>query len=392
MERKFYFYTDQMTVGYGGRPLIKNIRMEVEKGEILTLIGPNGAGKSTIFKSITRQLAILGGSVWVDGREMGQMSGKELARKQAVVLTGRMETEYMTCGEVVASGRYPYTGWLGIPGKEDLEKVDEALALVSGEELKERDFAAISDGQRQKILLARAICQEPELIILDEPTSYLDVKHKLEFLTVLRKLVRERNMAVVMSLHELDLAQKVSDYIVCVGENKIWKCGTPEEIFKEEYIRRLYDLDNGYYSEIFGSVEIKRDAGKWGERSPAADVSAANDAGKPGTPEVFVIAGGGSGASVFRQLQREGIPFAAGVLHRNDIDYELARMLADCVVPERAYERIGEEAYAQALRIMRDCGRVICCLKDEEFGEMNDGNRRLLREAEKAGLNVERRT
>ena len=121
MERKFYFYTDQMTVGYGGRPLIKNIRMEVEKGEILTLIGPNGAGKSTIFKSITRQLAILGGSVWVDGREMGQMSGKELARKQAVVLTGRMETEYMTCGEVVASGRYPYTGWLGIPGKEDLE-------------------------------------------------------------------------------------------------------------------------------------------------------------------------------------------------------------------------------------------------------------------------------
>ena len=114
--------------------------------------------------------------------------------------------------------------------------------------------------------------------------------------------------------------------------------------------------------------------------------------GKPGTPEVFVIAGGGSGASVFRQLQREGIPFAAGVLHRNDIDYELARMLADCVVPERAYERIGEEAYAQALRIMRDCGRVICCLKDEEFGEMNDGNRRLLREAEKAGLNVERRT
>ena len=107
MERKFYFYTDQMTVGYGGRPLIKNIRMEVEKGEILTLIGPNGAGKSTIFKSITRQLAILGGSVWVDGREMGQMSGKELARKQAVVLTGRMETEYMTCGEVVASGRYP---------------------------------------------------------------------------------------------------------------------------------------------------------------------------------------------------------------------------------------------------------------------------------------------
>ena len=100
---------------------------------------------------------------------------------------------------------------------------------------------------------------------------------------------------MILSLHELELAQKVSDYVLCVKGEYADRYGTPEEIFKEEYIRRLYDLDNGYYSEIFGSVEIKRDAGKMGERSPAADVSAANDAGKPGTPEVFVIAGGGSG-------------------------------------------------------------------------------------------------
>ena len=129
--------------------------------------------------------------------------------------------------------------------------------------------------------------------------------------------------------------------------------------------------------------------GNCGEKSPEADASAANNAGQRGTPEVFVIAGGGSGASVFRQLQREDVSFAAGILHRNDIDYELARMLADCVISERAYERISEEAYAQALRMIKSCGRVICCLKEGEFGEMNDGNRRLLKEAEEAGVYVE---
>ena len=339
MERKFYFYTDQMTVGYGGRPLIKNIRMEVEKGEILTLIGPNGAGKSTIFKSITRQLAILGGSVWVDGREMGQMSGKELARKQAVVLTGRMETEYMTCGEVVASGRYPYTGWLGIPGKEDLEKVDEALALVSGEELKERDFAAISDGQRQKILLARAICQEPELIILD----------KLEFLTVLRKLVRERNMAVVMSLHELDLAQKISDRVMTVCEGRVDRIGTPEDIFTDEYINRLYNVTEGSYHEAFGAMEV------------------------------FVIGGGGSGLAVYRKLARLGIPFATGVLHEHDIDYEAAKYSAAQVIVEEAFEPIREETRKKALLCMEQCPEVICCLT--HFGTINQGNKILLEEA-----------
>ena len=391
-QEEAYLRTENLAAGYDGKAWIREISIHASRGEIVTLIGPNGAGKSTILKSIAGQLKPVGGVVSLDGRMMEQWPETEIARRMAVMMTERTQPELMTCFDVAAMGRYPHTGRFGTLSEADRKVVWHALDMVHAKELADRDFSRISDGQRQRILLARAICQQPQIILLDEPTSFLDILHKMELLTILKTLVREKQVAVLMSMHELDLAQKVSDYIVCVGENKIWKCGTPEEIFKEEYIRRLYDLDNGYYSEIFGSVEIKRDAGKWGERSPAADVSAANDAGKPGTPEVFVIAGGGSGASVFRQLQREGIPFAAGVLHRNDIDYELARMLADCVVPERAYERIGEEAYAQALRIMRDCGRVICCLKDEEFGEMNDGNRRLLREAEKAGLNVERRT
>ena len=163
--------TEQMTVGYRGVPLIRDISIRVRKGEILTLIGPNGAGKSTILKSIIRQLALLGGTVYLDGRSMRDISEREVARSMSVLMTERIRPELMTCGDVVATGRYPYTGRMGILSAEDRKKVREAMELVHAHELYDRDFAQISDGQRQRVLLARAICQEPEVIVLDEPTS-----------------------------------------------------------------------------------------------------------------------------------------------------------------------------------------------------------------------------
>lgn len=360
--KNYFFYTENMTVGYDGRPLIRNIRIEVNRGEILTLIGPNGAGKSTILKSITRQLKMIGGRVYIQDKQLTQMSGKELAKRLAVVLTERLKPELMTCGDVVATGRYPYTGYLGILGEEDHRKVWEALTLVHAQELYDRDFTAISDGQRQRILLARAICQEPELIILDEPTSFLDVKHKLEFLTILKKLVRENNVAVIMSLHELDLAQKISDQVICVKGDRVSLFGTPEEIFTRDHINDLYDIQQGSYDEAFGGVEMPRTEGE---------------------PEVFVIAGGGSGIPVYRSLQRKEIPFAVGVLHKNDLDYALASHLAAEVIAEEAYEPVSEEACNRALEVMSRCSRVICCT--ETFGTMNMANKRLKEIAESQG-------
>ena len=180
---EFYVQTEQMTVGYDGKPLIRDIEICLKRGEILTLIGPNGAGKSTILKSMTKQLKLVGGTVYLGGEQMNRMSGKEVAKKLAVVMTERLRPELMTCEDIVATGRYPYTGTLGILSEKDWEKVHEAMALVHAWDFKDRDFTAVSDGQRQRILLARAICQEPEMIVLDEPTSFLDIRHKLELLT-----------------------------------------------------------------------------------------------------------------------------------------------------------------------------------------------------------------
>ena len=177
---EYYFHLDQLTVGYNGKPLIDQIQVGIHKGEIVTLIGPNGSGKSTILKSITRQLKILGGKVLYEENDLHKLSYKELSTRMAVVLTERMRPELMTCHDIVATGRYPYTGRLGILSREDEDKVDEAMRIVHAEELGSRDFNAISDGQRQRVLLARAICQEPEIIVLDEPTSFLDIRHKLD--------------------------------------------------------------------------------------------------------------------------------------------------------------------------------------------------------------------
>lgn len=357
-----YIYTDNMAVGYGGKALIEEINLHIRRGEILTLIGPNGSGKSTILKSIIRQLSLIRGAVYLDGRSMAQMTELEVARRLSVLMTERIRPELMTCEDVVSTGRYPYTGKLGILSPSDHEKVRQSLELVHAQELADRDFSAISDGQRQRVLLARALCQEPEVIVLDEPTSFLDIRHKLELLSILKDMVRQRKLAVIMSLHELDLAQKVSDFVVCVHNNTIERYGPPEEIFTSDYIMALYGAARGSYNADFGCLELE----------PVR-----------GTPRVFVIGGGGSGIPVYRKLQRQGVPFAAGVLHENDLDYPVARALAVEVISERPFEPISGGTFGKAVEYMRSCDQVICALS--AFGTMNERNRALRELAREAG-------
>ncbi len=338
----YYFHTDQMVVGYDGVPLIKDIEIRLEKGQILTLIGPNGAGKSTILKSITKQLEMIGGTVYLDGSDMHKIDSKKLSQIMSVVLTERVRPEMMTCEDVVGTGRYPYTGSLGILREEDNKIVQDAMEIVHITEFAQRDFMAISDGQRQRVMLARAICQEPDLMILDEPTSYLDVRYKLEFLSVLQRMTRERNLTVIMSLHELDLAERVSDKILCVHGNRIDRFGTPEEIFTPGYINELYGLTVGSYDETSGRVEL-----------PAVQ----------GDPEVFVIAGNGSGTRVFRKLQRLAMPFACGILMQNDMDYPVAQSLAQSVVSVPPFEEIDDASVKRATDIIDGCKFVLCALE-----------------------------
>ena len=359
-------FAEHLDVGYKGEIVIGDIRLEAVPGQILTLIGPNGAGKSTILKTITRQLDPIGGVITLEGKDLKTLKERDIARSVAAVLTGRPTPELMTCWDVVSSGRYPYTGRLGILSQHDREKTEEAMALVRVESLRERDFNQISDGQRQRVLLARAICQEPRVLIMDEPTSFLDIKHKLDFLTLLRELVHSKDLAVILSLHELDLAQRYADRILCVRDGRVDRIGTPEEVFSEGYIEELYGVERGSFDALFGNVETEA---------------------VTGDPLVFVIGGGGSGIPVYRRLQRQRIPFAAGVIHEGDLDYTVAKALSARLVTQDAYGPIGLAALREAEEIMLRCRAVLC--PQTRFGPMNEGNLRLRELAAERGLLTE---
>ena len=325
-------------MGYDGKVVLRDISFDIAPGEIVSLIGPNGAGKSTILKSIARQLKTLAGTVEIDGKPLASMTGRETAARMAVVLTERVRPELMTCRDVVAAGRYPYTGRLGILSREDERQIDAAMRTVHALDLSGRDFNAVSDGQRQRVLLARAICQQPEIIVLDEPTSFLDIRHKLELLDILRRMAREKRMTVIMSLHEIDLAQKISDKILCVEGEAVTSFGTPEQVFTGGGIRTLYGLEEEAYDPLFGSIELPRAEGE---------------------PQVFVMSACGTGIPAFRKLRRLGIPFAAGVLYRGDMDWHAARRLAVEVVEEEPFCEISDRAFDRALGLIRQVPRVV---------------------------------
>ena len=248
--------TQNLAVGYGA-PLLRDIALHAERGKILALIGPNGAGKSTLLKTLAGQLAAQGGAVLLDGQDLTAYTPNARARKLALMLPHTARTELTSCFEVAAAGRYPYTGRLGILSDADRQQVHDALRLVRAEELENRDFARISDGQRQRVLLARAVCQQPEILLLDEPTSFLDVKGKAELMDILQVLAHEKNVAVIVTLHELELAQRLADAVVCVAPSGVSAVLAPQDAFAQDNICALFGLTTDQYAVLFAGSGAK---------------------------------------------------------------------------------------------------------------------------------------
>lgn len=333
-----------LAAGYNGNAVVKDISFSAECGEMITLIGPNGAGKSTVLRTIAAQLPPVSGTVSYFGKSVSEMTAREISTKASILLTERISAERMTCKDVVDTGRYPYTGRLGILSSSDHEAVLRAMELTSVDDIADKSFSCISDGQRQLVMLARAVAQDTKLLILDEPTSYLDIGHKLNLLELLRKLIREKNITVIQSLHELDLAQKFSDKIICINNGCAEMAGTPDEVFTDSRINSMFHIQYGSYNTLFGSTET----------------GAVSD--EP--PKVFVIGGGGCGLPVYRRLRRQGIPFAAGIIPENDAEFSVVSVLTPHVISVPAFQQANAEAIVKAKEMILKCSSVICCRDD----------------------------
>lgn len=329
--------TKELSVGYDGRTVVADINLEALKGQFICLLGPNGSGKSTILRCLAGLLAPLHGSVFLKDNLLYHMEPKDLSRTMAVVLTERLSPGLITVFEIVAMGRYPYTDFFGHLSREDEEKTWEALRLVGARDLAERYFNELSDGERQKVLIARALVQEPEVIILDEPTTYLDVKHRLEVMEILRELSRKKGITVILSLHEIDIALKSCETVLLVKNGKILASGPPEEILTEEMVAEVYGIESAHFSSCLGGIEMSNSGGA----------------------QVFVLAGAGSGAPVYRLLNKYGFSIITGVIHENDIDYYVGRALGGAVVGEQPFEEISLSNVDQAASLGRQAEYIV---------------------------------
>lgn len=242
--------TSDLSAGYGKHCVVSHVDINVRAGEVVTLIGPNGAGKSTLLRTMAGLQEALDGSVILCGEDLVDLSVGERSRLRAVLLTGHPHTELLTCEDVVAAGRHPYTGRFGVLRDDDWACVCEAMELMHVWELRDKDYMQLSDGQRQRVLLARALCQQPRVLVLDEPTSYLDVRYQIELFAVLCELAHTWGMGIVMSLHDLALAKRVSDRLVCIKDGAVLAQGTVADIFTQSVMVELFDLEPGMCQDL----------------------------------------------------------------------------------------------------------------------------------------------
>ena len=343
-----------LDVGYPGKTVISGVNLHALRGQVICLLGPNGAGKSTILRTISGLLAPREGIVEIESTDIRSINKKALARKLSLVLTDAVSPALTTVWQLLSLGRTPYTDFLGRLTEEDKTVIREALQTVGAENLRDRYYCELSDGEKQKVMIARALVQEPELMILDEPTSHLDIKHKVEVIRVLQKLANEKHITCILSLHDIDLALKGCQTVLLVHDGKVVAQGTPEDIVEDGMIGRLYDMTDAEYNERYGSIELK---------------------GWPGT-DLFVVGGCGTGTRLYRALSRMGWGLASGVLHENDRDYPIAKTICTEVISEEAFEPVSSQALDRAEALMQSCRMVV----DAGFpvGSGNRGNRQLL--------------
>lgn len=226
---------------YDSYPVLKGITFSIEPGEIVTLIGPNGSGKSTFLRCLARILVPQHGAIYLDGRNLANLSGRELATLLGYVPQEGRETFPLSVYETVLLGRKPYITWTVT--QRDREVVEGILRFLKLEEFAEKTLSSLSGGEKQRVIIARALAQEPAIILLDEPTSNLDIRHQLEVLRLLQFLSQEKKMTVLMVLHDLNLAARFSKKLLLLHKGKIFAAGSPQAVLTLENIRAVYGVE-----------------------------------------------------------------------------------------------------------------------------------------------------
>jgi iron complex transport system ATP-binding protein len=227
---------------YTGVKVLKDINFKIKDGEFVSIIGPNGSGKSTLLKLINNIYRPKSGNILIYGKNINKYKAKDLAKKVALVPQNININYEFSVEDIVLMGRYPYIGRFGKEGDEDYEIINESLKLTNTYSLKKRNINEISGGERQRVIIAKALAQKPSLILLDEPTSHLDINYQIEILTLLRKLNKNKGSTIILVIHDINLASRYSDNLILLNKGKVLGIGKPNEVINKYNIEKAYNL------------------------------------------------------------------------------------------------------------------------------------------------------
>ncbi|WP_138206286.1 ABC transporter ATP-binding protein [Haloimpatiens lingqiaonensis] len=243
---------NEFKVGYDNKVVVKDFSMHVKKGEVVTIIGPNGSGKSTVLKAIGRLLKPMDGTVYLDGKSIWNMKGKEIAKEMACLSQHNFAPEDMSVKKLIGFGRNPHKNWLEGLNKEDESIVEWAIEKTNLKHIEDKGMMNISGGERQRAWIAMALAQKPKILLLDEPTTYLDINNQIEILDLVKELNEKLQLTVIMVLHDLNQAAKYSDRVLVIKDGNIKGVGKPENILNEKLIKDVYKVEMNILRNQFG--------------------------------------------------------------------------------------------------------------------------------------------
>lgn len=347
----------------GSSPLVlQGISFQVKKGELIGLIGPNGSGKSTLLRVMAKTLAPLRGKIWLDGLDLQTISRQGLAQKMAVVtpnlegLGGEYRVE-----DFVLLGRSPYLKrrqfW---ESKHDYIVAEQAMTLTGIIDYRRRRLRQLSSGELQRACLAKALTQQPDLLLLDEATAHLDINYQMQMLDLVQSLSQERGLTVVAALHDLNLAAAYCQKIILMHQGAIWAMGAPHQVITSDNIKRVYQAK---VSCRLDPITLKPSV-----LFPSKII----DPKQSSQRKIHVVCGGGSGSEIIRRLVQEGFQVSAGVLNVGDSDEITARYLGVPTVTERPFSPISEKTYQENLEFLAKADFILLAPLMIGHGNLNN--------------------
>lgn len=368
----FELKMNDISFSYDERLILDRINLDLMKGSFISIVGPNGSGKSTLLRLMSAALKPEMGQVLINGDNIEKMEKRELAQKVSFVPQSVPTDIEFTSMDVVLMGRYPYINRFRGESEKDYEIVKKAMKYTNTEAFADRPLRMLSGGERQRVILAQALAQEPEIMLLDEPVSSLDLQHQIEMLSLMKKLCIDENITVIAILHDLNMATTYSDYILMLKDRKIAAQGLPESVFSVERIK-----------EVFG-IEVSISLSPISHKPYIYTLAAAKP--ESNGSKVHIICGGGSGSEIMSRLYNCGYAVSAGVLSAGDMDWKTARDLNIEYVESVPFTGIPRDAYEKNLEMAVKAD--ILLVTSVYFGKDNFLNGEILLEPELRGKKI----